>query len=326
MGQCLESVERNGTLNKFLNTAPIRMEDTYYEYKGIRYCIEDLRSQPKESLSGRQKMALKSYGKKSQAATCKGFFGVPCTNPIRVSAMCSSCYHKNNYLKGVNLFLSEVLNIQDMDVSTCNLLNFSGIKCVTCGSKGTVSYPFCGDCLSKDYGLAIKPSFIPGAGLGLFSTRDFRSGESLGLEYTGKVLSEEQYWIVAHAARYDSKDARKLDYMMETPDNGSYIDASDESGGPLRYINQSPSFELKNSKWCIVEGRVSVKTIKVVRARCEFYLDYSQETSENAQFSSPSQLTIDALEQLQSVCEHFITQSVNWEKKKKTWINAITSF
>lgn len=44
----------------------------------------------------------------------------------------------------------------------------------------------------------------------------------------------------------DTRAARRFDYLVETPGNCSYMDASDESGRPLRYNNQSPSFEPKN--------------------------------------------------------------------------------
>jgi hypothetical protein len=98
--------------------------------------------------------------------------------------------------------------------------------------KCTVTFPFCTLCLSKEYGLAIRSSLIHGAVLGLFSTRDFSSGEFLELEYTGKI--NYQYLGLKIAAKLDLRAARKLDYVMEF--NSSYIDASDENGGPIHYI------------------------------------------------------------------------------------------
>jgi hypothetical protein len=158
-------------------------------------------------------------------------------------------------------------------------------------------------CLSKEYGLAIRPSFIYGAGLGLFATRDFKRGEVLGLQYTGNFLTHEEYVALKNSAKSDLRAVRKLDYVMEIPNDGSYIDASDEKGGALRYINQAPSHKLKNSKWQMEDGEVTVKTLEAIKTGCEFYLDYSQDT---LKFSAPEYMTIDALEQHDSICRHFI--------------------
>lgn len=66
--------------------------------------------------------------------------------------------------------------------------------------------------------------------------------------------------------------------------NNCYIDASDKTGGPLRYINQYPPIELKNCKWKVKDGKVKVKTLEAIKSGCEFYLEYSQDT---LQFSAP---------------------------------------
>ena len=276
-----------------------------FKYKGQTYNIQDLKTKPEESLSGRQKMALKSYQKKSNISElCHGFFGVPCDKEPRLSGLCHSCYRKQQHLSGINSFISEVYGIRNMDVSTSNMLNFSQSPCINCSlQKCTVTYPFCSMCLSKEYGLAIRPSFIPGAGLGLFATRDFSRGEILELEYTGNFLNQEEYLALKNSAMSDLRAARKLDYVMEIPNASSYIDASDEKGGVVRYINQAPSHELKNSKWQMKDGQVRVKTLEAVKTGCEFYLDYSQDT---LQFSAPEFMTIDALEQHESICRHFI--------------------
>ena len=52
---------------------------------------------------------------------------------------------------------------------------------------------------------------------------------------------------------------------MELSNAGSYINASHEKGGALRYINQTPSHELKNSKWQMKDGRVTVKTLEAIK-------------------------------------------------------------
>jgi hypothetical protein len=299
----------------------LKMEKKDFLYKGVLYSIESLQNTAYETLSERKKKALKSYERAQQSTTCRGFFGVSCNKTTYVSGYCSNCYHKQNYLKGVNSFISDVLCIGDMDVSTSNLLNFSQSKCVKCSKQTvTVSFPFCSQCLSETYGLAIRPSFIPGAGLGLFATRNFRKGECLKVQYTGKKLTEYEYQLLLDSCHANKRAKRKLEYVLEIPNRGFYIDGSDETGGPLRYINQAPSFELKNSKWQVVDGSVTVKTSQVVKVGCEFFLNYSQERSEYVPYTIPDFMTMDALEQIKNVCDYFMETkqtSTNSKRRKR---------
>jgi hypothetical protein len=292
------------------------MEDIFL-YKGQKYKITSLLSKPQESLTGRQRSALNSYQKKqSKSACCQGFFGLICENQSSVDGFCNSCYKKQHYSKGLNNFISEVFTVDNMDVSSLNILNYSQKECAFCSKKCTVSYPYCANCLSDVYGLAIRPSFIPGAGLGLFATRSFNRGESLGLEYQGTILSKEMYLAIKNSATTDSRSARKLDYIMEI--NGSmFIDASTENGGPIRYINEAPSDELRNSKWLLKSGKVTVKTLEAIKTGCEFYLDYSGEKYYES-FKLPPNVTIDGLEQHEKICRHYIDMISANQRRKRT--------
>ncbi len=104
-----------------------------FKYKGQKYNIQDLLLQPEESLSKRKKIALKAFRKKSnQSEICHGFFGVQCDKEPRISGLCHSCYRKQQHLRGINSFISEVHGIRNMDVSTSNILNFSQSPCIKC--------------------------------------------------------------------------------------------------------------------------------------------------------------------------------------------------
>ena len=81
-------------------------------------------------------------------------------------------------------------------------------------------------------------------------------------------MTHEEYVALKNSAMSDFRAARKLDYVMD----GSYIDASDEKGAALRYINQAPSRELKNSKWQMKDGQVTVKTLEAIKTGCELIL------------------------------------------------------
>ena len=274
-----------------------------YTYKGVIYSIQNLVIKEKNnSLSDREKAALKSFNKKQlkESAICNGYFGVTCNRTVIYAAgLCDSCYRKQQHLKDYKLFISEVYGIKDMDRSYLNILNFPKSECTKCKTKKrSIAFPFCTTCLSTEYGLEIKLSLIPGAGLGLFAIKDLRVKEYLKLEYAGEILTKEQYHILAEKAKLDVRAARRLDYVMQFQDK--FIDASGEQGGPLRFINEAPSDKLKNSKWTYKNEKVTVQTIGAIKKGCEFFLNYSDET---LKFSLPSNMTAEALDQLLEITE-----------------------
>jgi hypothetical protein len=190
----------------------------------------------------------------------------------------------------VNTFLSQILEISDMDVSSFNYLNYSSSKCLDkdCShGPTTVSFPYCSDCLSAQFGLAVRMSYIPGAGVGLFATKDFSKGQSLGFEYSGPELNTEEYEYLAKKSTNDSRSANRLNYLMKLGKD-RYVDASRETGGPLRFINESPAENLTNSQFHVITVRkiidgkerdcrvATVKTTKAVKIGCEFFLVYDK--------------------------------------------------
>ena len=74
---------------------------------------------------------------------------------------------------------------------------------------------------------------------------------------------------------------------MELQNSGSYIDAPSQIGGPMRFVNQAPSDEVRNSKWLFEQGKIKVKTLQAVQMGCEFYLDSSSGNPKEVQFSVP---------------------------------------
>ncbi len=259
--------------------------------------------------------ALNSYRKQIFNVACKGFFGITCDNKSKVSGFCSSCYHKQNYLKDINVFLSQVFEIENMNMASTNILNFSRKPCKKCCvQKCTVSFPFCYACLSSEYGLVIRQSLIPGAGLGLFATKCFSKGESLQLTLSGTYLNSEEYTILC--SQLDPESIQRQGYVLQTHIKDLYIEASKETGGPLRYLNQAPSHHFKNCKWKVINQDVTVETIGVVQAGCEFFLDYCQGQSRVPKFAIPSRFTLESLEQMEDISKHYI-KTIQDEGKKK---------
>ena len=94
--------------------------------------------------------------------------GVTCNRTVIYAAgLCDGCYRKQEHLKDYKLFISEVYGIKDMDRSYLNILNFSKSECTKCKTeKRSIAFPFLTTFLSTEYGLEMKQSLIPGAGLG----------------------------------------------------------------------------------------------------------------------------------------------------------------
>jgi hypothetical protein len=95
--------------------------------------ITRFKSKPEKDFSKYGLQAKLSYlRKKEKSSECTGFFGRQCPNKILKAGFCGTCYQKKIHLKGVNLFLFEFIGINNMDVSTSNILNYSKSVCVTC--------------------------------------------------------------------------------------------------------------------------------------------------------------------------------------------------
>ena len=71
----------------------------------------------------------------------------------------------------------------------CHGINVSGARCGrrTC-KTGTLCYQH----LSKQVGLAVRPSTVPGAGQGLFTTRPITAAKKRIIAYTGELLTKPQ--------------------------------------------------------------------------------------------------------------------------------------
>jgi hypothetical protein len=60
-------------------------------------------------------------------------------------------------------------------------------------------HPFCNGCLDKEYGVEVRASTIPGAGNGVFLTRDVRKG-GVALPYGGELVT-----VLTNKRRYDPR-------------------------------------------------------------------------------------------------------------------------
>jgi hypothetical protein len=114
------------------------------------------------------------------------------------------------------------------------------------------------------YGVMTKKSNIPGAGNGLFATKDFRRDEII-IPYRGEVLNKEQKEI-----RYPNNDA---EYLFQINKN-TFIDATDPKMSNLsRYANHKP-FSTANAK---LTTRGNIKSKKAIKAGEEIFVTYGKD-------------------------------------------------
>jgi SET domain-containing protein len=115
-------------------------------------------------------------------------------------------------------------------------------------------------------GVEARASNIPGAGLGLFATREHRQGDTV-CEYTGVVLPNEEAWR-----------RRDKAYLMKLGD-GKYVDALHCPEVLARYINDcrghrggfNVCFEKRPQ-----DGKADVVAMRDIQPGEELYVNYGR--------------------------------------------------
>jgi len=117
----------------------------------------------------------------------------------------------------------------------------------------------------------IRPSTIPGAGLGLFALKEFNNGD-LVVPYKGEILTKEQM-----DERYGDGLAP---YALQINKN-TYVDSACERGTGS-FINTNP--KKNNARFSVYSGRsgsppaASVRAIRKIPAGAEIFVDYGPDT------------------------------------------------
>ena len=89
----------------------------------------------------------------------------------------------------------------------------------------------------RDEGLRVKPSTVPGAGLGLFATKDFRPSDKIAA-YTGEQLTR-----AAIDERYGDE---RGEYVL-CRDSKRCIDSRATNSSAARYANDSRGTDFRNN-------------------------------------------------------------------------------
>ena len=125
--------------------------------------------------------------------------------------------------------------------------------------------------IEKSELIILKISRIPGAGMGVFATKDISKGTEIG-EYKGKFISDEEYWKLVNADEWHY--VMGLDECSYKFTNGiKYIDG--RVGNFTTRINFAPE-EFQNVKFKKVceKPYVVVIATKDIKKDDEIYVDY----------------------------------------------------
>ena len=108
---------------------------------------------------------------------------------------------------------------------------FAGTICLTCSGS------CCWQHLQRDKGLRIKPSTVPGAGLGLFAPQDFRP--------SGKIAPDPGAQLTRAAIEQRYGDERG-EYVL-CRDSKRCIDSAATNSSAARYANDSRGTDFRNN-------------------------------------------------------------------------------
>ena len=143
-----------------------------------------------------------------------------------------------------------------------------------CRRNTCVYFQFCWQHTREKYGLYLKPSAIPHAGLGLFTLRDIQKGRRIAA-YTGVLRTDEEL---------DRMEANANAYAVRIKKNLS-VDASSTQTALGRYANDCRSVNVRrkecpgtNAKFVVNQRtqKVYLKATKRIQAGSEIFLAYGR--------------------------------------------------
>jgi uncharacterized protein len=146
----------------------------------------------------------------------------------------------------------------------CHTKTKRGKRC----KKRTTIYPHhCWRHTIEKVGMYLKPSTIPGAGLGLFTTHDIPTDTPV-TNYIGERLSAQEY------------EERDNGYGLVGHD-GVVVDASSTQSCIARYANDCRAINIErdglngnNSHFDCVGGELWIVSTKHIKANEEIFVDY----------------------------------------------------
>ena len=164
----------------------------------------------------------------------------------------------------------------ELDKMRCSGTTKTGAQC----RRNTVKYlDKCFQHLKSEMGLVVKPSTIPGAGDGLFTTRDRKVGEKI-IQYHGEIMDQQEI-----DERYQATEPVTAPYVVEEKKN-RFIDAACNRG-TAAFVNHK-AIAQSNCRWLVSRAPnpavwvVARKNIKATTGNpTELFISYGQQYQMN---------------------------------------------
>ncbi|MBC7488608.1 MAG: SET domain-containing protein [Cytophagaceae bacterium] len=138
-----------------------------------------------------------------------------------------------------------------------------------CKHITVVTHPYCEEHTRSELGFWVAQSTVPNAGLGLFTDRKYKRGDTV-LEYSGEVITTKQY-----NERY--VDFGYGEYGM-TLGTRRVIDARKTSSGLGRYVCDAYGSELKkNVQYEDYKGKINIIALRKIKSGSEILVSYGKE-------------------------------------------------
>lgn len=141
-----------------------------------------------------------------------------------------------------------------------------------CRRRTKKQLPYCYEHARSLLHVDIRPSTIPGAGLGLFALKEFKKDDLIA-PYKGEIITKAQM-----DERYGDGLAK---YALQINKN-TYIDSACQRG-TASFINTNP--RKNNARFSVYSGRsgyppgASVRATKTIPEGAEIFVDYGPDTA-----------------------------------------------
>jgi len=151
-----------------------------------------------------------------------------------------------------------------LTISKCTAINTRGRVC----GKQTSVEPLCPTHLARIFGVAVRPSSIPDAGLGLFTLRDIRKNSIIVPPYTGVTHSADSI----RALYQDGSAPCTLQI-----NNDVFVDASYQRSWAA-FINHAER-KKANARFAIWTARrvANIRATRDIKAGSEIFIDYGND-------------------------------------------------
>lgn len=148
-------------------------------------------------------------------------------------------------------------------------------RCAHIGDQGrckrmtTSTHPYCGPHTRLHFGVSVRKSSIPKAGMGLYAEKAFEVDDRI-VEYTGEKLTTDQY-----ERRYKTEQLGSYGLALSEK---YVIDARRTDAGVARYAcDYHGSGQKPNAEYVNFGGRVWIVATRRIKPGEEIFTDYGED-------------------------------------------------